>query len=64
MSSVMKALHDDPLVNQNVMNGPLYPSSLGAAEYDAEENCLHPMPNHITTIFALGKFQNKVFKIP
>ena len=59
MSFVMKALHNDPLVNQNVMNGPLYPTSFGAAEYAADRNCRwhHPMPNHISSTFCLGKFQ-------
>ena len=62
MSSVMKALHEDPLVNQEVMNGPLHPTSLGAAEYDADKKCHHPMPNHITSTFCLGKFQNRNLK--
>ena len=55
MSSVMKALHNDPLVNQNYSNGPLYPESDGAAEYAVDRNCKHPIPNHISSTFCLGK---------
>ena len=54
MSSVMQELHNDPLVNQEVMNGPLYPKSNGAAEYADDRNCKHPKPEHISSTFCLG----------
>ena len=56
MSSVMKAFHNDPLVNQEYSNGPLYPKSEGAAEYATDRNCDHPVPNRISSTFCLGKF--------
>ncbi|MGF1725612.1 endonuclease/exonuclease/phosphatase family protein [Photobacterium nomapromontoriensis] len=50
-SAVMKTLHDNPLVNQKVMNGELYPTSYGAAEYKVAN---HPYPNRVTSTFGLG----------
>lgn len=50
-TETMKALHDDALVNQNVTNGPLYPTSFGAAEYAANRSSAHPYPNRITAEF-------------
>jgi len=54
LSSVMKAFHNDPLVNQEYSNGPLYPTSDGAAEYATDRNCDHPVPNRISSTFCLG----------
>lgn len=53
-SNLMQAFHDDPLVNQTVMNGELYPTSLGAAEYALETSKSHPKPNRITSTFGLA----------
>ncbi|WP_010452148.1 endonuclease/exonuclease/phosphatase family protein [Vibrio rotiferianus] len=53
-SEIMKALHNDPLVNQNVMNGELYPTSFGAAEHAVDSNSAHPIPNRITSTFGLA----------
>ncbi|HCE2171379.1 TPA: endonuclease/exonuclease/phosphatase family protein [Vibrio parahaemolyticus] len=54
ISSVMQDLHSDPLVNQDVMNGNLYPTSFGAAEHAVEKSSTHPYPNRITSTFGLG----------
>jgi hypothetical protein len=53
-SDIMQAFHDDPLVNQSVMNGDLYPTSVGAAEHALAANSDHPKPNRITSTFGLG----------
>ncbi len=54
ISAVMQNLHDDPLLNQKVMNGVLYPSSNGALEHAADKSSNHPKPSHITSTFGLG----------
>ncbi|GIU49335.1 succinyl-CoA synthetase subunit alpha [Shewanella sairae] len=54
MTEVMAALHADPVVNQNVTNGDLYPTSYGAAEYAVEGSPNHPYPNRITAEFGSG----------
>ncbi|PSV59853.1 succinyl-CoA synthetase subunit alpha [Photobacterium profundum] len=54
ISDVMQTLHDDPLVNQEVMNGELYPSSNGASEHAADKSLTHPKPNRISSTFGLG----------
>ncbi|MDF2153368.1 endonuclease/exonuclease/phosphatase family protein [Vibrio sp. CAU 1672] len=54
ISAVMQALHADPLVNQEVMNGALYPTSYGATEHAVDKNSDHPLPNRITSTFGLG----------
>ncbi|EPO0010600.1 endonuclease/exonuclease/phosphatase family protein [Vibrio alginolyticus] len=54
ISSVMQELHNDPLVNQTVMNGELYPTSFGAAEHAVDRSSTHPYPNRITSTFGLG----------
>ncbi|PFG45452.1 endonuclease/exonuclease/phosphatase family protein [Vibrio sp. ES.051] len=54
ISAVMQALHNDPLVNQKVMNGELYPTSFGAAEHAVDKMSTHPYPNRITSTFGLG----------
>jgi len=54
ISSVMQALHDDELVNQDVMNGALYPVSNGATEFAIDEGETHPMPERITSTFGLA----------
>lgn len=54
ISSVMQDFHDDPLVNQELSNGELYPSSFGAAEHAVDTSSTHPKPNHITSTFGLG----------
>ncbi|MGR4989457.1 endonuclease/exonuclease/phosphatase family protein [Vibrio rotiferianus] len=53
-SEIMQAFHNDPLVNQDVMNGELYPTSFGAAEHAVDKNSTHPIPNRITSTFGLG----------
>ncbi|EDP59267.1 endonuclease/exonuclease/phosphatase family protein [Vibrio sp. AND4] len=53
-SDIMQAFHNDPLVNQDVMNGELYPTSYGAAEHAVDKNSTHPIPNRITSTFGLG----------
>ncbi|MGR5056826.1 endonuclease/exonuclease/phosphatase family protein [Vibrio rotiferianus] len=53
-SDIMQAFHNDPLVNQDVMNGELYPTSFGAAEHAVDKNSTHPIPNRITSTFGLG----------
>jgi len=53
-SDVMQTLHDDPLVNQNVMNGDLYPASYGASEHAVDKSLTHPKPNRISSTFGLG----------
>lgn len=53
-SEIMQAFHNDPLVNQDVMNGELYPTSYGAAEHAVDKNSTHPIPNRITSTFGLG----------
>ncbi|HAS8421036.1 TPA: endonuclease/exonuclease/phosphatase family protein [Vibrio vulnificus] len=53
-SDIMQALHNDPLVNQNVMNGNLYPTSYGAAEHAVDSKSTHPIPNRITSTFGLA----------
>ncbi|ELH4836769.1 endonuclease/exonuclease/phosphatase family protein [Vibrio harveyi] len=53
-SEIMQAFHNDPLVNQDVMNGELYPTSFGAAEHAADDSSTHPIPNRITSTFGLG----------
>ncbi|MGY3572568.1 endonuclease/exonuclease/phosphatase family protein [Vibrio paucivorans] len=53
-TEVMAALHADPLVNQKVMNGELYPTSYGAAEYAVDELEDHPIPERMTSTFGLG----------
>ncbi|QLE85341.1 endonuclease/exonuclease/phosphatase family protein [Shewanella sp. Scap07] len=50
-TEVMAQLHADPVVNQNVTNGDLYPTSFGAAEYAADRSSAHPYPNRITAEF-------------
>lgn len=54
VSSVMQALHNDPLVNQEVMNGELYPSSQGAIAHIETSGKSHPKPQHVTSTFGLG----------
>lgn len=54
LSEIMQEFINDPLVNQNVMNGELYPISLGGAEHAADTASDHPMPNRITSTFGLG----------
>lgn len=54
ISRVMQALHNDALLNQNVMNGSLYPSSNGASEHASDNALTHPQPSHITSTFGLG----------
>lgn len=54
ISAVMQNLHNDPLLNQKVMNGDLYPSSNGASEHAADSSSSHPKPSHITSTFGLG----------
>lgn len=54
ISSVMQELHDDPLLNQKVMNGELYPSSQGAVKHIEENGKNHPKPEHVTSTFGLG----------
>jgi len=51
LTGVMAALHADPVVNQSVTNGDLYPTSFGAAEYAADRSSEHPYPNRITAEF-------------
>jgi hypothetical protein len=53
-SDVMQTLHDDPLVNQKVMNGELYPTSYGASEHAVDKTLSHPKPNRISSTFGLG----------
>ncbi|MFC1507949.1 endonuclease/exonuclease/phosphatase family protein, partial [Pseudomonadota bacterium] len=53
-SDVMKALHDNKLLNQEVMNGKLYPTSFGAAEHAVDKSLDHPQPNRISSTFGLG----------
>ncbi|MGF1792824.1 endonuclease/exonuclease/phosphatase family protein [Photobacterium profundum] len=53
-SDVMQTLHDDPLVNQKVMNGELYPTSYGASEHAVDKSLNHPKPNRISSTFGLG----------
>ncbi len=50
-SKVMQDFHADPLVNQTVMNGDLYPTSIGAAEYALGISSAHPIPERITATF-------------
>lgn len=50
-SKVMQDFHADPLVNQTVMNGALYPASSGATEHALEKNSTHPHPERITATF-------------
>ncbi len=54
ITSVMQALHNDPLVNQEVMNGALYPTSIGGAEHALAANSSHPNPNRLTSTFGLA----------
>ena len=54
LSDVMQALHRDPLLNQNVTQGKLYPTSLGAAEFAAQQSSTHPYPQRITSTFGLA----------
>lgn len=54
LSEIMQALHADPLLNQKVTQGTLYPSSLGAAEFAAQRSSTHPHPQRITSTFGLG----------
>lgn len=54
ISSVMLNLHNDSLVNQEVTNGSLYPTSDGAAEYAADKPLQHPQPSRITSNFGLA----------
>jgi len=54
ISDVMQTLHRDPLVNQDVMNGELYPTSYGASEHAADKSLTHPKPNRISSTFGLG----------
>ncbi len=54
ISQVMKDLHADPLLNQKVMNGELYPTSFGAAEHAVDKAVNHPYPNRISSTFGLG----------
>ncbi|KHA60339.1 succinyl-CoA synthetase subunit alpha [Vibrio variabilis] len=54
VSSVMQALHNDPLLNQKVMNGELYPSSQGAVKHIESSGKRHPKPEHVTSTFGLG----------
>ncbi|KLV04618.1 succinyl-CoA synthetase subunit alpha [Photobacterium aquae] len=54
ISSVMQALHDDPRVNQEVMNGALFPTSYGATEHAVAQNSDHPVPNRMTSTFGLA----------
>ncbi|EKO3911653.1 endonuclease/exonuclease/phosphatase family protein [Vibrio metschnikovii] len=54
LSEIMQALHADPLLNQKVTQGTLYPSSLGAAEFAAQRSLTHPHPQRITSTFGLG----------
>ena len=53
-SEIMQELHNDPLVNQHVMNGSLYPNSLGADEHAADSSSSHPRPDRLTSTFGLG----------
>ncbi|QUM87705.1 endonuclease/exonuclease/phosphatase family protein [Moritella sp. 36] len=53
-SDVMQTLHDDPLVNQSVMNGELYPTSYGASEHATDKRLSHPKPNRISSTFGLA----------
>jgi len=50
----MEDLHNDPLLNQEVMNGELYPISYGAAEHAVDASIDHPLPNRMTSTFGLG----------
>ncbi|WP_061038212.1 endonuclease/exonuclease/phosphatase family protein [Vibrio coralliirubri] len=54
ISSVMQDLHNDALVNQDVTNGSLYPTSYGAAEHAVDKSSSHPQPNRITSTFGLA----------
>lgn len=54
LSNVMQALHSDPLLNQNVMNGSLYPTSEGAIEHIESSGKSHPQPERVTSTFGLG----------
>jgi hypothetical protein len=54
ISAIMQALHNDPLVNQAVSNGELYPTSLGAAEHATDNSSTHPAPNRLTSTFGLA----------
>ncbi|WP_112478986.1 endonuclease/exonuclease/phosphatase family protein [Vibrio variabilis] len=54
ISAVMQALHNDPLVNQAVSNGELYPTSFGAAEHATDTSSTHPAPNRLTSTFGLA----------
>ncbi len=54
ISDVMQTLHSDPLVNQEVMNGELYPTSYGASEHAVDKSLAHPKPNRISSTFGLG----------
>ncbi|ABZ77125.1 conserved hypothetical protein [Shewanella halifaxensis HAW-EB4] len=54
LTEVMAELHADPVVNQNVTNGDLYPTSYGAAEYAVKSSPTHPYPNRITAEFQSG----------
>jgi len=50
----MQDLHNDALVNQDVTNGSLYPTSYGAAEHAVDKSSSHPQPNRITSTFGLA----------
>lgn len=50
----MEELHNNPLVNQEVMNGSLYPTSSGALEHATDSNSTHPYPERITSLFGLA----------
>jgi hypothetical protein len=53
-SEVMQALHNNPLVNQSVSNGELYPTSNAGIEHAKDKNLNHPKPERITSTFGLG----------
>lgn len=50
----MEELHNNPLVNQEVANGSLYPTSSGALEHATDSNSTHPYPERITSLFGLA----------
>ncbi|PMH43250.1 succinyl-CoA synthetase subunit alpha [Vibrio sp. 10N.286.49.B3] len=54
ITEVMQELHNDPLLNQAVMNGDLYPTSYGAAEDATDNASSHPLPNRVTSTFGLA----------
>ncbi|GEM74989.1 succinyl-CoA synthetase subunit alpha [Vibrio sagamiensis NBRC 104589] len=54
LSEIMHDLHNDPLVNQTVMNDSLYPTSNGSAEHAANISSSHPKPDRMTSTFGLG----------